>query len=388
MVPAGPWKIAPIEPINPSAVEVYNETVVAAMSRFLCVDIGAGTMDVLWFDTEALHHYKAVGVSPVRTIAERAARLPGDLIVTGCEMGGGPVTEVLRRRAETNEVIASLSAAATLHHDMKQVRAWGIMVVGDGEAEKLRQRLRHAHLVLQDVEADRLERIVAGFGVPFDFDAVAVCVQDHGVPPPGVSHLDFRHQVYRERLDARPEPHVLMFDADEVPAFLNRLRSVAAGALKLPAREVYVMDSGMAAVVGAALDANVPKDRPFVVLDVATSHTVCAAVAGDELAGVVEYHTKDITRERLEGLLEGLVVGRLDHRRVLEEGGHGAYIRKAVGPEALKTIIATGPKRRLVVGSRLPMIWGAPLGDNMMTGCVGLLEALRRRKGLPPILYV
>jgi len=40
------------------------------------------------------------------------------------------------------------------------------------------------------------------------------------------------------------------------------------------------MDSGMAAIVGAALDANVPKDRPFVVLDVATSHTVCAAVTG------------------------------------------------------------------------------------------------------------
>lgn len=358
------------------------------MSRFLCVDIGAGTMDVLWFDTEAVHHYKAVVVSPVRTIAERTARLPGDLVVTGCEMGGGPVTDVLRQRAETNEVIASLSAAATLHHEVEQVRSWGIKVVDDAEAEKLRKRKRYAHLVLQDVEADRLERLVEGFGVPFEFDAVVVCVQDHGVPPPGVSHLDFRHQVYRERLHARPQPHVLLFSSGEVPAFLNRLRSVAASALKLPTREAFVMDSGMAAIVGAALDANVPKDRPFVVLDVATSHTVCAAVAGNELAGVVEYHTKDIARERLEGMLEELVDGRLDHRRILAEGGHGAYIRTAVGREALKTIIATGPKRRLVVGSRLPMIWGAPLGDNMMTGCVGLLEALRLRKGLKPILYV
>jgi uncharacterized protein (DUF1786 family) len=358
------------------------------MSRFLCVDIGAGTMDVLWFDTAAVHHYKAVVVSPVRTMAERAARLPGDLVVTGCEMGGGPVTDVLRRRAETNEVVASISAAATLHHDMEQVRAWGITVVDDAEAEKLRKRKRRAHLVLQDVEADRLERIVAGFGVPFDFDAVAVCVQDHGVPPPGVSHLDFRHRVYRERLDARPQPHVLMFAAGEVPAFLNRLRSVAAGARQLPAREAFVMDSGMAAIVGAALDPNAPQDHPFMVLDVATSHTVCAAVAGDELAGVVEYHTKDITRERLEGLLADLAVGRLDHRQVLAEGGHGAYTRKATGPEALKTIIATGPKRRLVEGSRLPMIWGAPLGDNMMTGCVGLLEALRIRKGLPRPTYL
>jgi uncharacterized protein (DUF1786 family) len=148
------------------------------------------------------------------------------------------------------------------------------------------------------------------------------------------------------------------------------------------------MDSGMAAVVGAALDTHAPKDRPFVVLDVATSHTVCAAVAAGELAGLVEYHTVDITRERLEALLENLVAGRLDHRQVLEEGGHGAYIRKAVGSEALNAIIATGPKRRLVQGSRYPMIFGAPLGDNMMTGCVGLLESLRRRMGLESILYV
>lgn len=358
------------------------------MSRFFCVDIGAGTMDVLWFDTESVHHYKAVAVSPVRTIAERAARLPGDLIVTGGEMGGGPVTAVLRQRAESHAVIASASAAATLHHDPERVRSWGITVVGDGDAEKLRRRRRYSHLVLQDVEADRLERIVEGFGVPFEFDAVAVCVQDHGLPPPGMSHLEFRHRIYRERLDARPHPHALLFSADEVPPFLNRLRSVAVSAGQLPAREVYVMDSGMAAIVGASLDSHVPQDRPFVVLDVATSHTVCAAVAEGELAAMVEYHTADLTRERLEALLEDLVRGRLDHRQILAEGGHGAYLRQAVGEVALNTIIATGPMRRLVKGSALPMIFGAPLGDNMMTGCVGLLEALRRRKGLEPVLYV
>jgi uncharacterized protein (DUF1786 family) len=303
-------------------------------------------------------------------------------------MGGGPVTAVLRQRAETNDVFVSLSAAATLHHDAEKLRSWGITVVEDKEAEKLRRRRRYAHLVLQDLEADRLERIVEGFGVPFEFDALAVCVQDHGVPPPGMSHLDFRHRIYQKRLDARPHPHVLLFSAGEVPVVLNRLRSVARSAGQLPAREVYVMDSGMAAVVGASLDTDVPKDRPFVVLDVATSHTVCAAVAENELAGLVEYHTVDITRERLDLLIEGLVAGRLDHRRVLEEGGHGAYIRKAVGSEALNAIIATGPKRRLVQGSRYPMIFGAPLGDNMMTGCVGLLESLRRRMGLESILYM
>ena len=43
------------------------------MSRFLMVDIGAGTMDVLWYDTETKLHYKAAVKSPVRYIAEKAA---------------------------------------------------------------------------------------------------------------------------------------------------------------------------------------------------------------------------------------------------------------------------------------------------------------------------
>jgi len=74
-----------------------------------------------------------------------------------------------------------------------------------------------------------------------------------------MSHLDFRHRIYKERLDARPHPHALLFSAGEVPLVLNRLRSVARSAGQLPAREVYVMDSGMAAVVGASLDTDVPK---------------------------------------------------------------------------------------------------------------------------------
>jgi hypothetical protein len=40
----------------------------------------------------------------------------------------------------------------------------------------------------------------------------------------------------------------------------------------------------------------------------------------------------------------------------------------------------------MVEKSRLPIKLGAPLGDNMMTGAAGLLEAIRRRKGMDPIL--
>ena len=103
--------------------------------RFLMVDIGAGTMDVLCYDTEADLHYKAVVKSPVRTIAEKAAAAQGNLIVTGCEMGGGPITGLLKQRAQQDEVVMTSSAAATLHHDPEIVKSWGIKVVDDDQGE-------------------------------------------------------------------------------------------------------------------------------------------------------------------------------------------------------------------------------------------------------------
>lgn len=352
------------------------------------VDVGAGTMDVLCYDTGTDLHYKAVVKSPVLHVAETASARSGNLLVTGCEMGGGPITQLLKDRAKTDEVVISASAAATLHHNRELVQSWNIQVIEDKAADELRGDKRYSELTLADLEANRLQQIVDGFGVPFSFQALAVCAQDHGVPPAGISHLDFRHNLFKARLHDNPYPHTLLFRSDEVPAEMNRLSSIAVSAGRLPAEEIYVMDSGMAAILGASQDA-LAKDRDTIfILDVATSHTVGAALSGDELAGFFEYHTADITLERLEALLLDLGQGSLSHRQILSEGGHGAFVRQAVGFGDDEVIIATGPKRRLVESSRLPIVFGAPFGDNMMTGTVGMLEAIRRRKGMAPIKYI
>jgi uncharacterized protein (DUF1786 family) len=356
--------------------------------RFLMVDIGAGTMDILCYDTEADLHYKAVVKSPVRSIAEKAAAVPGNLIVTGCEMGGGPITGLLKQRAGEANVVMSSSAAATLHHDPQKIKSWGIKIVQDDRADDFIQDNKYQSLILEDLEIQRLQRIVEGFGVPFEFDAVVVCAQDHGVPPPGESHLDFRHNMFTDLLEHKPYPHTLLFEADEIPKTLNRLQSLAHSARSLPVEEVYVMDSGMAAMLGGSMDVLAKNKQHLLILDVATSHTVGAAMLGDEIAGFFEYHTSDITLKRLEQLILALCDGKLEHGQVLREGGHGAFLRQSFGFDALDVIIATGPKRRLVEASGLPMAYGAPYGDNMMTGTVGLLEALRRRKGLEPIRYI
>lgn len=358
------------------------------MSRFLMIDIGAGTMDILLYDTLTELHYKAVVKSPVRHLAEKAAATSGNLLVVGSEMGGGPITQELIKRAQEAEVVISRSAAATLNHDVEKVKSWGIKVVEDDRADQLCSNQDYTVITLRDLEPERIEQIVKSFGVPYAFDAVAICAQDHGVPGPGLSHLDFRHNMFTASLNKKPYPYTLLYQSDEVPDTMNRLKSVANVAGQLPADDVYVMDSGMAAILGASLDGHCRQKGYFLVLDIATSHTVGAAMKGAEIAGFFEYHTQDITLERLENLLRDLADGKLSHEQILAEGGHGAFLRRTVGFSAVETIVATGPKRKMLVGSRLPIEFGAPWGDNMMTGTVGLLEALRRRKQLDPILYL
>ncbi len=346
------------------------------------MDVGAGTLDVLFWDDLSGLHYKAVVRSPVLYLPERAESMRGNLLITGVEMGGGALLDVLSRHAREFEVVICASAAQTLSHDPGRIRKSGLRIIEDSQAAAIAGSAEYESLNLGDFPREHLERIVTGFGVPFEFDVVGVCAQDHGMPPGDKSHLDFRHEIIKAALDRDPSPWSLLYEKGSVPPYLNRLRSIAEKASELPAGEVYVMDSGIAAMTGASMDFQLRGKKRFIVLDIATSHTVCAAIEGDEIAGIVEYHTRDLSLEKLESLLVDLAEGRLVHRQVLEEGGHGAFIRKAFGFEAVELIVATGPKRRLVENSRLPITFGAPLGDNMMTGTAGLLRAIKKRKGL------
>lgn len=357
------------------------------MSRFLLLDVGAGTLDVLFYDDLSGLHYKAVVRSPVLYLPERARSAEGNLLVTGVEMGGGDLLDALSRHAQNFRVVVSASAALTLSHNPDRIEHAGLEIIRDSQAAEIAGP-GFTSLVLSDFPRGHLEAIVKSFGVPFEFDVVGVCAQDHGVPPPGKSHLDFRHEIMKAALDQDPSLGSLLYEKKMVPSCLNRLTSIAQTASNLPCGEVYVMDSGIAAIIGASMDFQLRGKKRFLVLDIATSHTVCAAVENGEIAGLVEYHTRDLRLEKLESLLVDLAEGRLIHSRVLAEGGHGAYIRRAFGFGLVELIVATGPKRRLVENSRLPVTFGAPLGDNMMAGTAGLLEAIRRRKGLEFSLYL
>ncbi len=351
------------------------------------IDIGAGTMDVLLYDDKLDSHYKAVVKSPARLMAESISATPGALIVTGCEMGGSPVSSVLKSRAKDHRVYMTQEAAATIHHQIDKVTGTGIKIVAPSEVLELKKKKGLSEIILADLDIDRIRQIVESFGEPFVFDTVGICAQDHGRPPEGVSHLDFRNQIFQSMLDKDPAVHTLLFRKERIPSPFNRLKSIAKSAEGLPTQEVFVMDSGMAAILGASLDRLAMEKSSLLVLDIATSHTVGAAWKNQTLAGFFEYHTQDITLPRLEALLQDLANGDISHHSIVSEGGHGAYIRDSAGFSNIELILATGPKRRMISKSRLPIVLGAPWGDNMMTGNVGLLASILRQKGCTPISF-
>ena len=61
---------------------------------------------------------------------------------------------------------------------------------------------------------------------------------------------------------------------------------------------------------------------------------------------------------------------------LLEDGVLGAL--GDAQREVVRTLVAEVGRLTLLEGSRLPIVWGAPLGDNMMTGTAGLLASVRR----------
>lgn len=353
------------------------------MKPILTIDIGAGTTDILAFDPDRGEHYKAVAVSPIRKLSRALMTGRGDLLITGTVMGGGAVSKAVIERARMSTVFITEEAAQTINNDLDRVRCYGIRIVTEEAAAALRGRSDLNHIEFGDVSLVGFKLLLQELGVGWDFSYVAGAVQDHGVCPAGVTSLDFRHQVMRERLQANPWPEHFLFSYDEIPAYLTRMHGTAAVLAAVPADKLFMMDTGMAAIVGASLDPQVSSCKHYIVADIGNSHTLAAVITDGMVGGFFEYHTSAITPQRMEELMVKLGNGELDHREVVAEGGHGAYIRSVPGFNRIEKIVATGPRRQEIIGELSYRVEeGAPLGDNMMTGTAGLLECIMRKEDL------
>ena len=346
--------------------------------QILAVDIGTGTQDVLLFDTdkEPENALKLVMPSPTVLLAQaiRAATHAGqDLLLTGVTMGGGPCAWAAEDHLKAGRrVFATPDAARTFNDDLDEVAASGVQIVDEEQSAGLSGVRR---LVMKDLDYDALASAYGAFDVDLDqVDLLALAVFDHGAAPPGVSDRLFRFEYLAQRIRDGSGLAGFAFPREAIPPSMTRLQAAASTA---PAgRPVVAMDTAPAAVLGALEDPQVGSRQEVIIANIGNFHALAFHLRQGAIAGMFEHHTGKLSQAQMEELLTRLAAGTLSNDEVFAGQGHGALIidRSPTGTDK-PSVAVTGPRRRLLAGSRLNPYLAVPHGDMMMAGCWGLVRA-------------
>ncbi len=344
------------------------------MEPILAIDVGAGTQDILLYDPSqpVENNVKLVLPSWTRILAgriEEATEAGRPVYLTGETMGGGPLASAAKRHVRAGYAIyATPDAARSIRDNLDEVRARGVTIVEDPpDVPDL--------LILEtkDVDLKALAQGLATFGVLLP-ERVAIAVQDHGGDT-GESQRRSRFRIWEHFLyEQGGKLEQLLYT--EPPCHLTRMCAV-----QRYVPDALLMDTGAAAVWGILEDPVAAEHREagFVAVNVGNQHTLGTLVRGDRILGLFEFHTALCTPAMLSALVDGLRTGILGNDAVRERGGHGAaYAREhAFEPGAYDFVAVTGPRRAMAEGLGYAM--AAPYGDMMLTGCFGMVAAIRNR---------
>jgi uncharacterized protein (DUF1786 family) len=356
--------------------------------RILAIDVGTGTQDILLFDSTRAVENSVQMVMPSPTVIARdrvaaatVARRP--VVLTGVNMGGGPVTGAVERHVKARlPVYATPSAAVTFDDDLDEVRAMGVTILSEDEAAALRDVVA---VELKDLDLDMVRRSLAAFDVAADWDALAVAVFDHGDAPPGYSDRKFRFDhLRRQVLGGKRDPASFVYLSDEVPDYLTRMRSVIDVASRdAPGTPILMTDTAVAAIMGSLEDSRVAAQPRKVVANLGNEHTLAFHLEGRTILGLYEHHTHVLKRDQLEDHLRGLVRGDLDDDEVWRGRGHGAIVIEPAHGESdrseIEFLSVIGPMRGLLEGSALRPYFATPHGSMMLAGPFGLVRAWAER---------
>lgn len=337
-----------------------------APRRVLAIDVGAGTQDILLYDSGQPIENSVKMVMPSRTVIvarqiERATETGQVVFLTGNLMGGGPSSQAVRRHIASGwEVYATPLAAKTIHDNLDVVQSLGVIVSDDAPKDAMRIRTG-------DVDLSTIRKALADFEVdmPSEF---AVAVQDHGESP-FRSNRRLRFEHWEDFIRNGGALPALAYR--KVPSYLTRMKAVQSdvpGAL--------VMDTGAAAIWGALGDDRAARhlSAGLVVINVGNLHVLGALVRDGRIWGLFEHHTRSMDGAKLADYVERLRAGTLPNEEVLSDGGHGVALHPDYRRgEGFDLVVVTGPNRHLARGQGYHP--AAPYGDMMLSGCFGLLTA-------------
>ena len=331
--------------------------------RWMMMDIGAGTQDILIFEPgRALEGMcKLVLPSPSRIAAakiERATDMGRDVWLWGGLMGGGSLTQAAKKHiAAGYNVYSQEQPGLSMFDDLERVKSLGVRI-SETKPEGT------VHVQCGDVDLRGMAHALDHFGLtlPKKFAAAA---QDHGFSA-SRSSREMRFETWTAFLDRGGDPKDLFYQ--DPPAHLTRL-----AALKQSLGGALVADSASAALLGALQDEfmGAVGDKGVTVLNVGNGHTVAFLYRAGRVRGIYEHHTGLLNRETLADHLTRFQAGRLTNEEVVAAQGHGCRV---VEPGDYATTLITGPRRALAKGlGRMAVVHG----DMMLSGCFGLLEGAR-----------
>jgi uncharacterized protein (DUF1786 family) len=349
------------------------------------MDSGGGTRDILLYDSrrELENCSRLILPSPTRLLAsrvERAAAETGELFLRGRTVGGGPFSRAVKRAlAAGKKVYMTPEAAYSIRNNLDDVTSLGITI-----AEAPPPGFAGATLELDELDLEHLCEFLRHAGEdPGDLDAVAAAVQDHGAYRAGESNRKtrLRHMMVRMRED--PRPSSLSYLAHEVPDTFPRLLSAARRLReRFPSSRVLVMDTSPAAVAGCLADARVAQHAGgnLLLVNAGNGHTLACLLRAGRVVGLLEHHTRKLEAAAFAAYLARFCDGEARDEDPFLADGHGLfYLGEAPGTSNLDLIAVTGPRRGFLEGAGLDVYYPAPGGDMMMTGPLGLVEALRER---------
>lgn len=343
--------------------------------RILAVDIGTGTQDILLFDSsKAIENcYKMVMPSPTLISANRIGRATSQrqpVVLTGVTMGGGPITEAVHNHLAANLPLYAMPAAAkTFDDDLAEVSKLGVTILDSRDSPTPSD----AQVIeLMDLDLKRLSGAFEAFGVPPEWDALAVAVFDHGEAPPGYSDRKFRFDQLRAMaVETSRDIRRFSYLRDEVPSHMTRMAAVVESAS--PETPLLVMGSAEATTLGVLEDSRVRYQSCRVVINLGNEHTLAFHLHGYEVLGLLEHHTHQLPVHTLDRHIKDLVEGTIDGDHIWEAQGHGAIAFE--GHKWSTFVAVTGPLRHRINDSRTKAYLATPHGDVMLAGPLGLIRS-------------
>ena len=340
--------------------------------KILAIDIGAGTQDILLFDSQKKieNCISLVLPTPSKYFAEKLNAIEGHIYIHGDTIGGGSLGRAILRHIQKGyRVVMEESAAYSIRNDLDEVRSMGIEVGKKPETDHFQG------LETREVDLPLFANFLLNFGENSKVNAVAIAVQDHGVSPKGVSDRAFRFSNMERMLREDNRPEAFHFLEGSIPEYYLRMRSAVAAVRRSSSAPVLVMDTCFSAILGCLDEVT----GPSIVVNVGNGHTIAALILERKIEALYEHHTHELTPKKLESDLRLLIRGELSGKKVFDENGHGAVTLKPFYDEV--QVVVTGPNRDLFKETSLKFIYAAPAGNTMMTGPMGLVKAAQYRFG-------